>query len=414
MGLPVGGAHSGGPSGPTTTGQKLMSEIKINLGAGATPIPGYANLDIKNGEKAYPLNYEDDSVDEIRASHILEHFSHRHTIEVLQEWYRALKPGGTIKIAVPDFDIITQAYRSPNAGKYPLEQFIFGGHCDADDRHGSLFDWGKLKAVLKEVGFVRVEPWESEIDDCAAMHVSLNLMGTKPTAEQQARPNIQAVMSTPRLGFMDNFMCAMHVFPQAGINLRRVQGAFWGQCLERGIQACLDDGADIILTMDYDTVFDMHHLNELMYAVKSYPEYDAFAPLQVSRGNDQLLMCKVDESGTPIAEHSARPYIETDAVPVDSAHFGLTAIRASALRKMPKPWFKAEPAADGGWGDGRVDDDIYFWRKLKRSGGQLAVCPRVAVGHMELMVRWPGPETQAIYQTVNEYHSQGAPENVWQ
>jgi hypothetical protein len=125
-------------------------------------------------------------------------------------------------------------------------------------------------------------------------------------------------------------------------------------------------------------------------------------------------MCNVDNEGVPVQGVSSKPYVELDAVPVDSAHFGLTAIRASALRNMPKPWFKSEPAVDGGWGDGRVDDDIYFWRALKRSGSQLAVCPRVAVGHMELMVRWPGPDTQAVYQTVNEYHLDGAPKNVWQ
>jgi len=239
-------------------------------------------------------------------------------------------------------------------------------------------------------------------------------MGTKPTAEQEEEPKIQAVMSVPRLGFMDNFMCSMKVLPSAGINVRKVTGAFWGQCLERGLEAAMSDDVDVILTLDYDTVFDMDHLNDLMYALKSYPEYDAFAPLQVSRGNDQLLMCKVDNEGNAIESHSAKPYIELDAVPVDSAHFGFTAIRTSALKKMPKPWFKAEPAVDGGWGDGRVDEDIYFWRAFKRSGNTLAVCPRVAVGHMELMVRWPGPETLAIYQSVNDYHSTGAPENVWQ
>jgi len=388
--------------------------MKLNLGAGSQPLDGFTNVDIKDGKLAYPLDYADNSVQEIRASHLLEHFAYSETLEVLRDWVRVLAPGGTLKIAVPNFDIICQAYQSPKRTGAPLEGFLFGAQTDENDYHKSMFDWSKLKACLRAAGLVRIEPWESEIGDCASMNVSLNLMGTKPTAEQEEEPKIQAVMSVPRLGFMDNFMCSMKVLPSAGINVRKVTGAFWGQCLERGLEAAMSDDVDVILTLDYDTVFDMDHLNDLMYALKSYPEYDAFAPLQVSRGNDQLLMCKVDNEGNAIESHSAKPYIELDAVPVDSAHFGFTAIRTSALKKMPKPWFKAEPAVDGGWGDGRVDEDIYFWRAFKRSGNTLAVCPRVAVGHMELMVRWPGPETLAIYQSVNDYHSTGAPENVWQ
>ena len=57
--------------------------VKLNLGGGHQKIPGYTNLDRKLGSEVYPLDYEDGTVDEIRASHILEHFSHREAPEVL-------------------------------------------------------------------------------------------------------------------------------------------------------------------------------------------------------------------------------------------------------------------------------------------------------------------------------------------
>ena len=47
---------------------------KLNIGAGDNPLPDYENIDIKDGKTAYPLDYPDNTFDEIRASHILEHF----------------------------------------------------------------------------------------------------------------------------------------------------------------------------------------------------------------------------------------------------------------------------------------------------------------------------------------------------
>ncbi len=51
----------------------------------------------------YPLAYKDESVDEIYASHVLEHFPYNKTQEVLNDWVRVLKPGGRIRIPVHYF-----------------------------------------------------------------------------------------------------------------------------------------------------------------------------------------------------------------------------------------------------------------------------------------------------------------------
>ena len=76
---------------------------KLNLGAGARPLEGYRNIDAKNNhgsksQKIFPLPDKDGTVDEIRASHVLEHFSHREVTAVVADWVRALKPGGVLKI----------------------------------------------------------------------------------------------------------------------------------------------------------------------------------------------------------------------------------------------------------------------------------------------------------------------------
>ena len=42
--------------------------------AGDVVLEGFTPIDRKLGSEVYPLNYKDGSVDEIYASHVLEHF----------------------------------------------------------------------------------------------------------------------------------------------------------------------------------------------------------------------------------------------------------------------------------------------------------------------------------------------------
>jgi tetratricopeptide (TPR) repeat protein len=152
--------------------------LRLNLGGGDGPQPeGYVNVDRKFGGEVFPLDCRDASVDSIRASHVLEHFSHRQTFAVLQEWFRVLRPGGSIRIAVPDFDWICRQHLSGHRG---TEGYLMGGHVDENDRHGAIFTENKLCALMRAAGFQRVRKWTSEIEDCAALPVSLNLEGFKP------------------------------------------------------------------------------------------------------------------------------------------------------------------------------------------------------------------------------------------
>jgi predicted SAM-dependent methyltransferase len=384
--------------------------MRINLGAGAAKLDGYLNCDVEHDIRK--LDFPDNSADEIRASHVLEHVSHRETGIVLAEFLRILKPGGLLKIAVPDFSKIARGYASGQGHKFPVEGYLMGGHVDENDRHMAIFDEQKLRLAMRTAGYLRIEKWVSADPDCSSLPVSLNLQCRKPTADQLQTKNIQCVMSVPRLGFMDNFFCA-HQLARYGIQLRKVTGAFWGQCLERGIQQCIDDGAEIILTMDYDTVFSDEQLQDLIYTVRSYPEFAVIAPLQVSRSHQSIMMTIKDADGNIKPNHDATAWYDNDVMPVDTAHFGLTAIRVDALKSLPHPWFLGVPAQNGTWGDGRIDDDIYFWSALKKAGHKAALATRVPIGHMELMVRWPGEDMSAIYQTVGEWQENGIPENAW-
>lgn len=56
------------------------------------------NLEFKTGE-VEKLPFSDNSIDRLVATHILEHVYRPH--EVIREWNRVLKPGGTLSILIP-------------------------------------------------------------------------------------------------------------------------------------------------------------------------------------------------------------------------------------------------------------------------------------------------------------------------
>lgn len=47
-----------------------------------------------------------DTFDEVRASHVLEHFFLKEMDSVLAEWVRVLAPGGVLRLIVPDLSIV--------------------------------------------------------------------------------------------------------------------------------------------------------------------------------------------------------------------------------------------------------------------------------------------------------------------
>ena len=379
---------------------------RLNLGAGDQALEGYENLDRKTGQEIYPLSCPDGSVDEIRASHVLEHFSHTQIGSVLKNWVKKLKPGGSLKIAVPNFEFIARNYLA--GAPIQTQGYVMGGHVDADDQHGAIFDQDELYRALRSAGLIGITSWQSECQDCAALPVSLNLQGYKPL---ETWPTVEAVMSVPRLGFMDNFFCS-HQLTQMGIPLRKHSGAFWGQCMTRAMESALEDKPEYLLTIDYDTIFSKDDVQSLLMSMIQHPDIDALAPIQASRTKSTPLMT-ITRDGKNVSE-VAFSDLQEPVMPISTAHFGLTLIRTEKLVQLPRPWFQATPDTDGSWSDGRTDDDIHFWRQWESAGFSLHSANRVAIGHAELMVRWPGSDLQAIYQHPSDYWDTGKPEKVWQ
>lgn len=353
----------------------MGDEIRLNIGAGDTVIEGFTPIDRKLGTEAYPLpQYADNSVAEIRASHVLEHFSFEDAKAVLKEWHRALKPGGRIRVAVPDMDKCLLV-------DDPVQRafYLMGGQVDGDDYHKAAYNAPLLAQYLSDAGFEKIAPFAADGIDCADHPVSLNLEAFKPLQElKRAQIKISALMSVPRVGWNDAETCISRALSGFGIPTNRVTGVFWGQCMQRGFNAAIEKGTEYVLTIDYDSMFTEKHLQQLINDFFGTPDADAMCALQRRRCSDAPLITKRDADGK----------VEIDGTPiqVSTGHFGLTLFRLDAVKRMEKPWFWETPDKDGDWGDGHLDQDIFFWKQWQKAGNKLYMAPLVSIGHLELVV----------------------------
>lgn len=192
---------------------------------------------------------------------------------------------------------------------------------------------------------------------------------------------IKAICSVPRLGWNDHFGSIFDTLKPFNIPLSWYSGAFWEKCIQTALEDCVEQGVDWILTLDYDTLTTPNQLQHMFKVFGSNPRMHALAANQPRRNTGMPLMTVKDDKG------KFKNRIEIKGpIQAHTAHFGLTLLRASALKRMRKPWFFGQPAKDGTYRKGAIDADIYFWKKWEQSGNTLYVEPRVCIGHMEAMV----------------------------
>lgn len=371
-----------------------MEPIRLNIGAGERDMPGFRSLDIATGDRAEVLaSYADNSVEEIYASHVLEHFSHHKVESVVREWVRVLRPGGRMRVAVPDFEWMCRNREHPY-----LQHFLYGSHKDVHDQHRCAFDEARLTALLKRCGLKNVQRFESEHVDCTKWECSLNLEATKREAVVISdRPTLVVATTQPRLTFTDHMMSMVAAL--RGCELSLAGGAYWEPGITGSIENAVKLGPDYVLTVDYDTVFDASDVKALFDIMQSNPSLSAVFPVQASRHHNNALVHNKD------ADH------EGDLAVQRYGHFGLTLIRSSVFAELPHPWFWSMPGQDGRWdAPDKRDADIQFWDIMHEHGFRVAQANRVQVGHLELGVLFVDAETGEVRMSSHkEWRKNGKP-----
>lgn len=154
-----------------------MGGIRLEIGSGTNPHEGYQHLDINPkhpcieyvaSASAIPL--PDNSVEDLLAINVLEHFEWTEIKAVLKEWSRVVMPGGIITIHVPDIAYIpiilhTDEWKE-GVGVQPFnaaeDKWEYINHYVMStnikwNAHRAVFDCHTLKGLLSEVGFGNFE-----------------------------------------------------------------------------------------------------------------------------------------------------------------------------------------------------------------------------------------------------------------
>jgi len=228
----------------------VMGIVAVNVGCGSSPCqrPGWENLDkalnarlrnllrlrrflgalrlLPGSQDPWPKNlrihdvrkglpYEDNCLLYLYSSHCFEHLYLDQARRFLGECLRVLKPGGVLRLVVPDLELLIRQYTHPRQGQdqnarreLPADAFVrqllmvressprgivdrwFKPVLGKHTIHCWAYDWQSLHARFLEAGFTHVRRCsylESSIPDIEFLDLaekkdeSLYVEGSKPT-----------------------------------------------------------------------------------------------------------------------------------------------------------------------------------------------------------------------------------------
>jgi len=142
------------------------------------------NLVIHDCRKKLP--FKDNQMDYVYTSHLIEHFSKYEAINMLNECFRILKPGGYIRVIVPDLELLARKYVEcdhnfflantdkrhakdivladlfnmwfyTEKNREPISSFYGSLYHKFTRGHKWLYDFESLSLMLKDCGFIDIK-----------------------------------------------------------------------------------------------------------------------------------------------------------------------------------------------------------------------------------------------------------------
>lgn len=187
-------------SGETIAGKAAKVEptgdLRLHIG-GEAPKPGWKVFNIQPGAHVDFIGdctdlsrFENGTVDEIYASHVLEHLGYLDEMpQALKEFRRVLKPGGRLLLSVPDLEVLCRLFldeRLDMENRFHVMRIMYGGQMDPHDYHKVGMTRDFMADYLTVAGFREIERVESFglFEDTSALAIggvaiSLNMQAVK-------------------------------------------------------------------------------------------------------------------------------------------------------------------------------------------------------------------------------------------
>jgi hypothetical protein len=360
-------------------------------------------LVINSLEDTKCLGIADGSLASIDLGRWLDRVRFPETLNMLRYLGTKLRDRGRLSVTVTDFEAAVKAYAT---GQGDPEKIVCGEH----GLNRAIWNRAKIADTLNMAGFEIIAGANGSL----AWKPSEDSISVVAEKRERAKPTIPlegviAIMSLPRVAWTETMCHTLECVAKLQMPFMKSTGVFWGQCLERMLTKCLEQGQKYALTIDYDSIFDPRDVIRLWQIMESNPDIAALCPLQIGRDRDELLLNLIDKDGNPRQSVTTEDFHD-EAVDIKNGHFGLTLIRLDALREIHHPWFAGVPNKQGRWDEGRTDDDIYFWHRLRSAGKRICATPKVRLGHLQLVITWPMDDCAVRHQYLNRYYEDGRPE----
>lgn len=142
------------------------------------------------------LPFGDQTVDCIYSSHTFEHFTHAQSLFLTKECLRVLKPGGILRIVVPDLKQLVQDYLadSNSMASHRFIERLSLSHTWQDllhrgAHHQQMFDGRSLLEMLREAGFEN-----AQLSNFRESRIT-NLAGLEPEQRRHESIYVEATKS---------------------------------------------------------------------------------------------------------------------------------------------------------------------------------------------------------------------------
>lgn len=149
--------------------QRLKGFDKLHLACGSNRMPGWANVDLEGPSSVIkldltrPLPSRTDAMSAIYCEHFIEHIERDAAIRLLEECHRTLRPGGILRLSIPNLQVLIAEYQAGRTGYWTDMHWTPGSACQLINEgmrlwgHRFLFDAAELESVLRSAGFAQVQ-----------------------------------------------------------------------------------------------------------------------------------------------------------------------------------------------------------------------------------------------------------------